>query len=123
MKRTGVVNTRELVNELRLEITEVKHAMSEIVNSLSSIAQPVALKASDDVQVQLHESIQRLRCDMDNFCQKIDASLQSFIDQQAELNRFMSIRNEASLDLQEKKLQGLEERIMQLRDEIKKQSQ
>jgi DNA-binding transcriptional MerR regulator len=120
MKRTGVVNTRELVNELRLEITEVKHAMSEIVNSLSSIAQPAVLKASDDAQVQLHDSIQQLRCDMDNFCQKIDASLHSLIDKQAELNRFMSIRNEASLDWQEKKLHSLEERIMQLRDEMKK---
>jgi hypothetical protein len=118
MKRTGVVNTRELINELRLEITEVKHAMSDIVNSLSSIAQPVVLKASEDAQAQLHESIQRLRCDMDNFCQKIDESLHQIRNQQDVMVKETLIRNEDFSHRQHIHIQRLEEMIMKLREEM-----
>lgn len=122
MRRTGVVNTKELMNELRLEITEVKHAMSDIVNGLSSIAQPAVLKASDDVQAQLHDSIQRLRCDMDNFCQKVDESLHHMRDQQAAMLKENFLRNDDFAHRQQVHIQRLEEMILQLREEIKKQS-
>lgn len=111
MKRTGIVNTRELVNELRLEITEVKHAMSDIMNSLSSIAQPVVLKASEDAQAQLHESMQRLRCDMDNFCQKIDSSMHMFMEKQADIVKHISNMHLDMAHRQEMHIQQLEEII------------
>jgi len=70
MRRTGVVNTRELVGDLRLEVTELKTMVSEIFNNLASTAQPAIIKVSDDAQEKFHEDIQRIRNSLDSFCQK-----------------------------------------------------
>ena len=121
MKRTGVVNTRDLVNDLRSDIADLKHMVSDIVSGLSSVAQPAVLKYSEDFHVQLNESIQRVRCNLDNFCQKIDYSFHELINKQAELNKSISIFHQDSLDRQEKRIQRIEEMITQLRDEARKQ--
>lgn len=121
MKRTGVVNTRDLVNDLRSDIADLKHMVSDIVSGLSSVAQPAVLKNPEDFHVQLNESIQRVRCNLDNFCQKIDYSFHELINKQAELNKSISIFHQDSLDRQEKRIQRIEEMITQLRDEARKQ--
>ncbi len=118
MRRTGVVNTRELMNELRLEITEVKHAMSEIVNGLSTVAQPARLESTKELQ----ENFDRLRCDLSNFCQKIDESLHHIRNQHDAMLKENFLRNEDFAHRQQVHIQRLEEMILQLREEIKKQS-
>jgi DNA-binding transcriptional MerR regulator len=118
MRRTGVVNTRELVNDLKLDITEVKTMISEVFNSLASTAQPAVIKVSEDAQEKFHEDIQRLRCDLDNFCQKIDDSLHQMRKQQDVMMKETLIRNENFADQKQMKLQRLEEMILQLREEM-----
>ncbi len=118
MRRTGVVNTKELMNELRLEITEVKHAMSEIVNGLSTVAQPARLESTKELQ----ENFDRLRCDLSNFCQKIDESLHHIRNQHDAMLKENFLRNEDFAHRQQVHIQRLEEMILQLREEIKKQS-
>lgn len=117
MRRTGVVNTRELVNDLKLDITEVKTMMSDVVSGLSSVAQPAAIQLPKDMQ----ENIERLRCDLNNFCQKIDESIHVLIDKQSVLLKETQIRNEDYAHRQQMHIQRLEEMILQLKDEIKNQ--
>lgn len=118
MRRTGVVNTRELVNDLKLDITEVKTMMSEVFNSLASTAQPAVIKVSESAQEKFHEDIQRLRCDLDNFCQKIDESLHQIRKQQDVMMKENLIRNEDFAHRQQMHIQRLEEMIMKLREEM-----
>ena len=117
MRRTGVVNTRELVNDLKLDITEVKTMMSDVVSGLSSVAQPAAIQLPKDMQ----ENFERLRCDLSNFCQKIDESIHVLIDKQSVLLKETQIRNEDYAHRQQMHIQRLEEMILQLKDEIKNQ--
>jgi DNA-binding transcriptional MerR regulator len=118
MRRTGVVNTRELVNDLRLEITEVKNMVSDVVTGLSSVAQPVRLDSTKDVQ----EIVERLRSDLDNLCQKVDCSIHNLISKQEDMLKENFLRNEDFAHRQQVHIQRLEEMILQLREEIKKQS-
>jgi hypothetical protein len=118
MRRTGVVNTRELVNDLKLDVTEVKTMMSDVFNSLASTAQPAVIKVSEDAQEKFHEDIQRLRCDLDNFCQKIDESLHQIRKQQDVMMKENLIRNEDFAHRQQMHIQNLEEMILQLREEM-----
>jgi len=118
MRRTGVVNTRELMNELRLEITEVKNMVSDVVTGLSSVAQPVRLDSTKDVQ----EIVERLRSDLDNLCQKVDCSIHNLISKQEDMLKENFLRNEDFAHRQQVHIQRLEQMILQLREEIKKQS-
>jgi DNA-binding transcriptional MerR regulator len=118
MRRTGVVNIRELVNDLKLDITEVKTMMSEVFSSLASTAQPAVIKISDAAQEKFHEDIQRLRCDLDNFCQKIDDSLHQMRKQQDVMMKETFLRNENFADQQQSHIKRLEEMIMKLREEM-----
>ena len=118
MRRTGVVNTRELVNDLKLDITEVKTMMSEVFNSLASTAQPAVIKVSEDAQEKFHEDIQRLRCDLDNMCQKIDSSIRMFLDKQTDLMKYASDMQADMTHRQQMHIQKLEEMILQLREEM-----
>jgi DNA-binding transcriptional MerR regulator len=118
MRRTGVVNTRELVNDLKLDITEVKTMMSEVFNSLASTVQPAVIKVSEDAQEKFHEDIQRLRCDLDNLCQKIDSSIHMFMDKQSDLMKYASDMQADMAHRQQMHIQKLEEMIFQLRDEM-----
>ncbi len=118
MRRTGVVNTKELMNELRLEITEVKNMVSDVVTGLSNVAQPVRLDSTKDVQ----EIVERLRSDLDNLCQKVDYSIHNLLDKQ---EQFMKDFIDSAQDFkfqQGQHINHLEQMILQLREEIKKQS-
>jgi hypothetical protein len=117
MRRTGVVNTRELVNDLKLDITEVKTMMSDVVSGLSSVAQPAAIQLPKDMQ----DNFERLRCDLSNFCQKIDDSLHHVRNQCDSMMKEHFLRNEDFAHRQQMHIQRLEEMILQLKDEIKNQ--
>jgi DNA-binding transcriptional MerR regulator len=120
MKRTGVVNTRELVGDLRLEVTELKTMVSDIFNNLASTAQPAVIKVSGDVQEKFHEDIQRLRNSLDSFCQKMDSSIHMFMDKQSNIVEHVSKMQQDMALRQEMHNRQLEEMIMQLKDELKK---
>ena len=117
MKRTGVINTRELVSDLKLDITEVKTMMSEVFNSIATVAQPAATQLPKDMQ----ENFERLRCDLSNFCQKIDESVHVLIDKQSLLLKETLIRNEDFAHRQQLHIERLEQMILQLKDEIRSQ--
>lgn len=117
MRRTGVVNTRELVNDLKLDITEVKTMMSDVVSGLSSVAQPAAIQLPKDMQ----ENFERLRCDLSNFCQKVDTSIHMLMDRQSELIKYATDMQQEMVHRQQMHIQRLEEMILQLKDEIKNQ--
>lgn len=118
MRRTGVVNTRELVNDLRLEITEVKNMVSDVVTGLSSVAQPARVESTKDVQ----EIVERLRNDLDNLCQKVDGSIHSLINKQEDMLKNLMLRSDDLAHQQRQHIEQLEVMILQLREEIKKQS-
>ena len=59
---------------------------------------------------------------MDNFCQKVDESLHHMRDQQAAMLKENFLRNEDFANRQQQHINHLEEMILQLREEIKKQS-
>jgi DNA-binding transcriptional MerR regulator len=118
MRRTGVVNTRELVNDLRLEITEVKNMVSDVVTGLSSVAQPVRLDSTKDVQ----EIVERLRSDLDNLCQKVDCSIHNLISKQENMLKDLMLRSDELAHRQQQHIEQLEVMILQLSEEIKKQS-
>jgi hypothetical protein len=120
MKRTGVVNTRELVGDLRLEVTELKTMVSDIFNNLATTAQPAVIKVSEDAQEKFHEDIQRLRNSLDSFCQKMDSSIHMFMDKQIDIVKYVSDMNHKIGHRQDMHIQQLEEMIMQLKDEMKK---
>lgn len=118
MRRTGVVNTRELVNDLRLEITEVKNMVSDVVTGLSSVAQPARLESTKEVQ----EIVERLRSDLDNLCQKVDCSIHNLISKQEDMLKHLMLRSDDLANRQQQHIEQLEVMILQLREEIKKQS-
>lgn len=118
MRGTGIVNTRELVNDLRLEITEVKNMVSDVVTGLSSVAQPVRLDSTKDVQ----EIVERLRSDLDNLCQKVDCSIHNLISKQEDMIKDLMLRSDDLAHRQQQHIEQLEVMILQLREEIKKQS-
>lgn len=118
MKKTGVINTGELVSDLKSDITEVKTMMSEVFNSLASTAQPAVIKVSDAAQEKFHEDIQRLRCDLDNLCQKIDTSIHMFMDKQSDIMKYASDMQADMAHRQQMHIQRLEEMILKLREEM-----
>lgn len=120
MKRTGVVNTRELVGDLRLEVTELKKMVSDIFNNLASTAQPAVIKVSEDAQEKFHEDIQRLHNSLDSFCQKMDSSMHMFMDKQSNIVEHVSKMQQDMSHRQEIHSRQLEEMIMQLKDQMKK---
>jgi DNA-binding transcriptional MerR regulator len=118
MRRAGVVNTRELVNDLKSDIAAVKTMMSDVFNSLASTTQPAVIKASEDAQDRFHEDIQRLRCDLDNLCQKIDTSIHMFMDKQSDLMKYASDMQQDMVHRQQMHIQKIEEMILHLREEM-----
>jgi hypothetical protein len=118
MRRTGVVNTRELVGDLRLEVTELKTMVSEIFNNLATTAQPAIVKVSGHAQEKFHEDIQRLRCDLDSLCQKIDSSIHMVMDKQSDLMKYASDMQQDMAHRQQMHIQKLEQMILQLRQEM-----
>ncbi len=118
MRRTGVVNTRELVGDLRLEVTELKTMVSEIFNNLATTAQPAIVKVSEDAQEKFHEDIQRLRNSLDNFCQKMDSSMRMFMEKQTDIVKHLTDMHHDMALRQEKHIRQLEEMIKQLKEEV-----
>lgn len=117
MKRTGVINTRELVSDLKLDITEVKTMMSEVFNSIATVAQPAVTQLPKDIQ----ENFERLRCDLSNFCQRIDESLHHVRNQCDSMIKENFLRNEDFAHRQQLHIERLEQMILQLKDEIRSQ--
>jgi DNA-binding transcriptional MerR regulator len=114
MKKTGVVNTRELVGDLRLEVTELKTMVSEIFNNLASIAQPAIVKVSGDAQEKFHEDIQRIRNSLDSFCQKMDSSMHMFMEKQTDIVKHLTDMHHDMAHRQEMHIRQLEEMIKKL---------
>jgi len=117
MRRTGVVNTRELVGDLRLEVTELKTMVSEIFNNLATTAQPAIVKVSGDAQEKFHEDIQRIRNSLDSFCQKMDSSMHMFMDKQTDIVKHLTDMHHDMAHRQEMHIRQLEEMIMKLKEE------
>jgi DNA-binding transcriptional MerR regulator len=118
MRRTGVVNTRELIGDLRLEVTELKTMVSEIFNNLASTAQPAIVKVSGDAQEKFHEDIQRMRNSLDSFCQKMDSSMCMFMEKQTDIVKHLTDMHHDMALRQEKHIRQLEEMIKQLKEEV-----
>ncbi len=118
MRRTGVVNTRELVGDLRLEVTELKSMVSEIFNNLATTAQPAIVKVSGDAQEKFHEDIQRIRNSLDSFCQKMDSSMYMFMDKQTDIVKHLIDMHHDMAHRQEMHIRQLEEMIKKLKEEV-----
>jgi hypothetical protein len=118
MRRTGVVNTRELVGDLRLEVTELKTMVSEIFNNLATTAQPAIVKVSGDAQEKFHEDIQRMRNSLDSFCQKMDSSMCMFMEKQTDIVKHLTDMHHDMAHRQEMHIRQLEEMIMKLKEEV-----
>ena len=118
MRRTGVVNTRELVGDLRLEVTELKTMVSEIFNNLATTAQPAIVKVSGDAQEKFHEDIQRIRNSLDSFCQKMDSSMYMFMDKQTDIVKHLTDMHHDMAHRQEMQIRQLEEMIKKLKEEV-----
>ena len=118
MKRTGVINTRELVSDLRLEVTELKTMVSDIFNNLASTAQPAVIKVSEDAQEKFHEDIQRLCNSLDSFCQKMDSSMHMFMEKQTDIVKHVTDMHHDMVYRQEMHIRQLEEMIKQLKEEV-----
>ncbi len=118
MRRTGVVNTRELVSDLRLEVTELKTMVSEIFNNLATTAQPAIVKVSGDAQEKFHEDIQRIRNSLDSFCQKMDSSMHMFMDKQTDIVKHLTDMHHDMAHRQEMHIRQLEEMIKKLKEEV-----
>jgi BMFP domain-containing protein YqiC len=118
MRRTGVVNTRELIGDLRLEVTELKAMVSEIFNNLATTAQPAIVEVSGDAQEKLHEDIQRMRNSLDSFYQKMDSSMHMFMDKQTDIVKHLTDIHHDMAHRQEMHIRQLEEMIKQLKEEV-----
>jgi polyhydroxyalkanoate synthesis regulator phasin len=92
--------------------------VSDVVTGLSSVAQPVRLDSTKDVQ----EIVERLRSDLDNLCQKVDCSIHNLISKQENMLKDLMLRSDELAHRQQQHIEQLEVMILQLSEEIKKQS-